>query len=206
MKFGFILFTFLVIINLFSCSKKTMQPVYVNTQLKQYFNYLPGSYWIFYDSLNNKKDSMYVASVHTFPPFYNQNIPNETIYYVMYIDTTVGMGLYLNYVGCNLEVSYLPNLSNGSVEYPYYFTNMIPFDTGMDLINSTYFTGFYENSFIKSMQLGAYSCNNVYKIQYDSSGVADVFYINEDIGFLAILFNNRYAQKHLYLINYKIIK
>jgi hypothetical protein len=206
MKRCFISISFLVLINLFSCSKNTIQPVYVNTQLKQYFNYLPGSYWIFYDSLNNKKDSMYVDQIDTFPPYSVGSNIAETVIYTLGIDTSIGIGLYLANTSCDLRVSFLEYTPSESINYPYYFTNNFPFDTGKEIINSINFNGFYENTFINNIQLGAYSCNDVYRIQYDSSGVADVFYINEDVGFLAILFNNQYAQKHMYLINYKIIK
>src|SRR5690606_30040438 len=50
-----------------SCTKLEKLPeVHVAEELMEYFNYQPGTYWVYYDSVNHVLDSIYVTENSTF--------------------------------------------------------------------------------------------------------------------------------------------
>jgi len=194
---------------LFACSKKEqLHPVYVDAALAKYFDYQPGSYWVFYDSLNNNMDSMYVFSADTLPPYIDPGNPNEEIRINMGLDSSISFTLNLAANQSFLFVKYYhPNKSVDGIEYPNVFTNNIPFDTGSKLINGAYYNGYYQNTFIQDEKIGLTNYSNINDIAFNfSPTLSDNFRINAPNGFLSISLNNQYAQRRLYLVSSKIIK
>ena len=59
----------LLLITLGCSSKSRLPPVYLNKDLKDYFNYQVGSYWIFYNSVENKTDSVIVGINTIYQPY-----------------------------------------------------------------------------------------------------------------------------------------
>jgi hypothetical protein len=174
---------FLIIAGFISCSTKKQNPVYLNADLKKYFDYQIGTYWLFYDSLNHRTDSLYVFSNHDDLPFWDGKTPTETI--DIYLYDNLSWELILN----SPYGSYI--FMNDTGEYIDPLTKYMPFYT--DGINSTLLP-FYK--------IGAVTYKNVYKIISTETG--DIYYINADCGFLAIQ-QIKYTRKNLYLIKCNIV-
>ncbi len=55
-----------------SCTKDSNnKPVYIDQEFKQQFNYKVGSYWVYYDSINQQIDSFVVSNTVDMLPFQN---------------------------------------------------------------------------------------------------------------------------------------
>ncbi len=55
------IFLFVCIITTFACKKREQVHVYINADLKSHFNYKPGCYWIYRDSITGHEDSFFTV-------------------------------------------------------------------------------------------------------------------------------------------------
>jgi len=197
---GFSLF----IMVFFSCTPQKNSTVHINANLKSYFNYQPGSYWVFYDALNNYYDSL---TVETYSDGQNtaNNIQIESCdigifeYHLDSINVSAIWGLTLTQNNTLLTI--------GETIYSE-FTQNFPFITGTSSFgNSNPYPEAVNTTFLSSFGVGNNNYTNVYEIiyTYSNTSYSDTFYINQDQGFLEIILNNQYFQKKLYLNRYKII-
>lgn len=190
------LFVFIV---LSSCIKDKKKPIYLNKDLKNYFNYQKGSYWIFYDSLNGKVDSLYVESNINYSPFSyaGSNDPNEQ--------------QIINIVGDSIrwKLTLTSNsISNIRIVYSNTLTKNVPFFIG----RTNFDDGFYECSLIPTLTSNSMTYTNVYKINYvvqngiNGRGDENNFYfINRDNGFIRIFINTKLLSKKMHLVKSNII-
>jgi len=191
------------IIGLFSCTpKKNTSTVYVNAGLKNYFNYQVGSYWVFYDSLNNIYDSICVTNYDDNFELTN-NISNENVSIGIY-------GFYLNSTTDGMEWPIVLGGIKATLfvnDITYRFTENFPFFTGLqsfagsDPYPISSFTSLIGSNYINNIKY-----DSVYKLSFSYSNIvySDTFYINRD-GFLIVILNNQYFHRKLYLDRHKII-
>lgn len=52
----------LMLLSFFSCKKDKKPVIDISDELRQYFNYQPGTYWVYYDSVSGVTDSLWVAN------------------------------------------------------------------------------------------------------------------------------------------------
>ena len=188
----------------FSCNKNsTQQPMYINATFKDYFNYQPGSYWVFYDSSNNEKDSYYVTSNEDYFPFTN-NTPNEEIFINIHSNINqelLRFGMGVNAAGFDFEDTFNDIFSESLINNQYAKL----FDT----ITSPFYKLFFFEKYI----IGTNSYTNVYMaINSVAPGGAyfshesDTIFFNYSDGFIGFFYNNSYLVKRLVLINSKLIR
>jgi hypothetical protein len=205
-----LLITTLFAVVLFSCTKEPEQkPVYFNAAFKSAFNYQIGSYWVFYDSVNSRSDSLSVISNKYYKPFYVAGTREEVVNVSMKFfnatsaSSTIGLQFQLAApFSCGMFFAYIHPDSGINSQYPTDLINGMPFNTGKKSIAVGDFIGFYESSFIGNMKINGVTYSNVYRTEYNNTHLSavDVFYFNADYGFLKISFHNQYVNKELYLI------
>jgi hypothetical protein len=109
-----------------SCAKKS-NPVYINSDLKKYFDYKAGSYWVFYDSLNKYYDSLSVLAYQDDQGTIN-DVPTEQCSIGIY-------GYYLDSIGSDgTQWSFLLENSSSDLiinDGIYIFTSYFPFPIGL---------------------------------------------------------------------------
>ncbi len=204
----FICLVGIISVLLFSCKKEPeKKPVYFDDEFKRTFNYQVGTYWVFYDSLNNRLDSLVVLNNEYFKPF-STSQPSEFYNISMHFfnsvsdteSTFLNIQLTAPYYSV-LFLVYTTNATNVEFEYPAEFLQKTPFETGATNISGSGFVGFCKRTFIGNLQIGSKIYKNVYRIEYNDTHVPtmDVFYFNMEYGFLEILFDNQFMKRKLYL-------
>ena len=203
----------LLMLCLFSCKKKASdtkpQPqtpaVYVDEGLKNYFDYQVGSYWIFYDSVNNNIDSMFVYRTDTVSLNWHDTA-NEQIQMNLYL---YGLAPHRDTLYFGIHLFGLHSQLTDQLGMYKYFTNNFPFDTGTDRILDGFFDGYHENTFIGNKLINGVAYDNVYQIEWrtaPSSWVLFNYCINARNGFLTMLINTGDRNKKLYLLRSHIIR
>lgn len=189
---------------LYSCAKKDPQPIYLTDAVKKLYNYQPGTYWVFYDSLllTPNKDSFVVVSNHTVPPFTGgkEFTAEET-----YIDIKV-------FEPGGVSYTWSINLSapSGIIAFGPGVEETIFFSVPPDYAWTKYHK--YELLPSYSTVNGVY--DSVYKITtsidsgvlYGNSWSHDIFVISPKVGFVAIKYDNSGKKANLSLLRYKIVK
>ncbi len=187
----FVLFLFLFVLN--SC-KKQLPHYSIDSDLKTAFNYQPGTYWIYKDSLSGRIDSFYVTQ-----NVFQANVPSgdvtqdEITINVVEKDidansTGATSILYYLYVGGNMvSIQYAPDSpSQGEyILYNPFFT--YPFQLGAFVWKSG-FAGSSDESYCMQI-FPSYTLNglvflNVAEIPHGSSGPGgylDTFFVNADV-------------------------
>lgn len=213
-----ILIATLITLGLISCTKEpAKKPVFFNEEFKKAFNYKIGSYWIFYDSLNSRQDSLSVISYKYYKPFYVNGTPEEVVNISMKFFnstssvSTVGIQFQLAApYSCGMFFAYVHFNPDSGInhQYPSDLINGMPFNTGRKSIDVGDFIGFYESSYIGNLKVNGVTYSNVYRAEYNNTHLSavDVFYFNADYGFLKISFHNQYVNRELYLIHSKLIR
>ena len=200
---------------LHGCHKNTKQNIPINAELKAAFNYKPGTYWIYKDSVSGMVDSFYVGSnvltVGESPIDYldiliaEENIfpgsPNSKKYYWEYI--------YQSDV-INVVFSFLGNIS------PIRYDNFInyPFQQTIHGLSQGY-EGDPDTSFVNLLSAYTHNgitYNNVAQIRhYVTAPIVaynDLFYLSADVGFIKM--NLKHPLDTLYRVwelqRYNIVK
>jgi len=193
----------LVVAGLCSCVRPKRSPVYVNADLRSYFGYEPGSYWVFYDSLHNTTDSLYVVNKIDHAPYYDGRSPNEVIeIYMINSPDNLSWMLSLGAASTTMTVSDPNNPSRGVVADP--LTNNWPFDQGTT--HSSFDSSTYECTFFPTAIVNTVAYNNVYKVVNTKKTGSDTYYFNADNGFTGIQLNGAFYQKNLALVRYKVVR
>jgi hypothetical protein len=199
-----------------SCKPDDAQksPVYFNTKFKKDFNYQVGSYWVFYDSLNNNRDSLSVQNYIYRKPFFDNHTPNEnasieTQFFISPPSSDI-LGLSFSLTAptsFSLLFGYRHSGSSYDIYYPTDLINGIPFSVGKGNISVGDFIGFCERSFVGKMAVNGVLYDSVYKTEYNNTNLStdDTYYYNADKGFIEIVFHNQYVNKKLYLITCNLV-
>jgi len=209
----------------FSCKKQGLQRVPVNAALKAAFNYKPGTYWIYKDSISGRVDSFFVRSNSDM--FYPELIgatgngtgnPNESIEIISIIisefninplsaasDTQHWQFGYQETMFCVSS----NNTKLGQIQY----TPLVnyPFQTTlMKVLNSDYPENDIIDSIYTTFSIGVQTFSNVTKINnnayinYDFAYLTapysynDWFYICPSVGLIKIVLNH--PQDSLYRV------
>ncbi len=105
-KSNYLGFLFLLTLMVLSSCKKKVNYHYVNGQLLSAFNFKPGTYWIYIDSVTGREDSFVVTN-------YGDNYKNLTG-----IENTYNECIGIQILAYNIGI--LPNVYDGiSIEYTY---------------------------------------------------------------------------------------
>lgn len=195
----------------FAASCKKEPEVYDNGRMKIYFGYQTGSYWVFYDSLSNNYDSFRVVGIAKGPP--------------ILIDYLGSRRLLLDHYNLNNTVDslaftfsfYLGSTSaawvrlNGGMEYYAIGTNMPSNNKSILYPEPGYVDSAYRvSTFLPTFSIGSTAYSNVYKVEFSythmNSSYEDVFYFNEDQGFIAFLLNDHDFRKKEYLVRSSVVK
>lgn len=178
----------------------------LNADFKKYFAYNVGSNWIFYDSLNNEQDSLFVFTYQTTPAQDGENRSNERASIVMRRNVPqTGLEDYEVQLALLASSRSLLNVVNGGNEVSYFFLTGMPFAEGEKIDSIAKITSNVRS--IPSYVCGGVTYSDVYEViyNYDNQHLADTFCINADNGFIAILLNDPYFHKRLFLQRGKIV-
>ena len=173
-------------------------PVYVDAEYKKYFDYKEGTYWIYYDSLTRKTDSIVMEySVHYPPEATSAN--EETIYLNLtpkpYDSTTPYWSLELqgNVFGMQVNV---PNAASGFLTLLY----GNPFVTGQISQN-------YSITFLPLYSDGGNTYINVYEVKMQNTyyQYQAIIHLSLDKGIVsAILTGSITPNGSMHLLRYNI--
>jgi len=191
------------ITGMYSCKKNNPVPHrIIDADLKGAFDFQPGTYWIFKDSLTGQIDSFYVRG--TSMANNTSNNPSYT-YDEMDIDIkevnespigadTARWGIDLEQNKIYLSDWYIDNFAD-------YDPIVYPFTSG------TQTSAVYNQSIIllNTVTSGINSFNNVAIINF-TGGLNDYFYLNADVGFVKIVLNQRGANRVWELQRWNIVK
>jgi hypothetical protein len=190
-----------------SCTKKTKSTA-IDADVKKYFSFKKGTYWIYKDSVSGQMDSFAVENNNTvsYPGnSYNSAFDDETDYYWVYangvINDTIsgywslaqnGVSLYYaensDYFSGPLFV--YPFTAGYTFEYRYIISNVYP---TFHLNGNTY------NTVAEIGQTGPFA---------DSTGTHtynDLFYVSTDAGIIKMKFNHGTMQRNWELVRYHIV-
>ncbi len=205
----FLLFTAVlsIITGLSSCKPEPLKGERMNADFKQYFDYKTGSYWIFYDSLNNKQDSVVVTGYEDIAAQDGENKSDERVslgaeHYspkTGLIDYSIILDLTAPYKSI-LDVTYNGNHLN------YFFVSHMPFVEVNEGDSTTELHA--EIHLFSSYTIGGVDYSNVYRAiyKYNKQPYADTFCINADNGLIAVLLNDQYFHKRLFLQKSKLVR
>jgi len=191
----------LLLLTVLPCCKKpqNVQPTYISADFKSYFDYQPGTYWLFYDSVNNYFDSVVVAT-YTDQQVTTAQTSNEEVQIAM-------LGYYQGAMGSTSSWSMFLAQNTCSISFGasgYYeptgdeLAKDMPFRTGSYSFsnNVTHQPVTWNTVLLPNYTLGTATFKNVYMITnaLDNGAYAtDTFYINADNGFIAIMRHNSYS-------------
>jgi hypothetical protein len=206
-----------------ACKKKNpgQPPVYVSYQLKSYFDYKVGSYWIYKDTVTGDEDSFSVYS-YTDDTTSINNVSTETVSinmrdYTIYkasITDSAEWDFTLQENNSGLRYNSLPT-SSSAFHYVTYspLTEGIPFNLLTGNISTpncsatNYAIKFLTNyNTIDSTITNPSTYSNVYQINYQSASggcspaaLNDWIYITKSFGIVKMNINNSYLKKVLEL-------
>jgi hypothetical protein len=195
-----------VLSTIYSCGKPFMGEN-LNSDFRKYYDYKVGSYWAFYDSLNNIPDTLYVFGNMDQPP--SSSSSEQVIISMNDYDSLGSNGWSLYLTGpsvAGLHFFY------GFTQIRYELTDGMPFNVSKILnqdgsLNSV-------TNLLPQCIIANQSYNNVYQISYfyipispsTTIRLADTIYVNSDSGFIAVLLHNQYSNKRLFLNSCKLIR
>ena len=186
---------------LFSCGKEKEQINYINADFKKYFDYQQGSYWVFFDSLNHHRDSLYVYGVSDKQETVNQGVVDEELAIGM-MEQDLDSATNSIEWALDLGAPYSSDLTIdlGFNEILYVFLYNMPFQLETVLGDNSVFKS-WTSTILPTFSIGNTTYNNVYEIFYlfNSNSYSDTFYLNADKGFIAIMLNDQNFHKRLFL-------
>lgn len=218
---------FAPILFILACKKHKLSqpPAYVSNQLKSYFGYKPGSYWIYADSgYNGQTDSLVV---------YNYQDTSISIYNVSTETITVSMYAYTksnNHIIDSAEWDIVMQQNNTELLYDGFpahnhlaylpFTEGIPFALIGGAYNNTvcnsvvnYAISYLPYYTIDSNVIDSNTYSNVYQMHYlaptgscTMKGINDWIYTTQAFGIIKMNLNNAYVQKVMELKYCHIIR
>lgn len=173
-KIFFALFSFCFIF--LSCKKELGQgPItYIPQEVRTFFNYKPGSYWVYQDSISGNYDSVEC-----------QSVINDTFTYIGKYSKYAYEQMQLNYIKYQPSASYTPykgihistepahvidgvfQINRGGDQFSQSLYFVYPFTVGTRFINE------YADTVIISAVLDHYTINS---FDFDSVVVSDVLY------------------------------
>lgn len=207
--------------------KLTQPPVYVSNQLKSYFGYKPGSYWIYKDSLNTDQTDSFVAYYYQDTSISINNASTEFVTVNMhaytlgpnYVIDSAGWSLVIQQNNTELSYQGLPINSSGSGHIVYTpFTEGFPFKLGGAAVNNTqcgsvvnYTISYLPFYTIDSNVIDSNTYSNVYQMHYSAAvgnctpnGVNDWIYTTQAFGIIKMNLINQ--NKGLELVRCHIIR
>ena len=218
MKYRIFLLMMFFWLLLTNCDKTTNSTITVAPSLMSNFNFKPGTYWIYKDSLTGEIDSYSVYSNQTtYPGYgYNTNIETFNIYIYMYKSNN---GYYYNVLTLSLTDSVI------DINYAYptftYFAYVFVYPFSLEryslLENSdtagiaAIFPNYVVNNFTYNNVAQIY---NSYSDTLDPTGLNnrthhDIYYINNSQGILKMRLNHPYDSAYIHvweLVRCNIVK
>lgn len=196
------------ITTLTACKKPETEYTYVSEQQKAYFDWNVGSYWVFYDSVAGRVDSLSVTRYIVNPPDAAANVGHQNIIIIINgfypghgTDTTEWNFILYSPDGTGLTISKGRNSANLNV-----LTNDFPFYIGENPTNQP---DIQKNTttFYQTLSIGGQVYYDVYKVSYTYSKNKnyETFYINKDCGFIAVFLNDEFFRKRLYLLKSHLV-
>jgi hypothetical protein len=186
---------FLALTGLYSCTKpQAIQTNSLSAAFKSYFDYKPGSYWIFYDSANNYFDSVAVGA-YTDQQVTTTLTSMEQVQIAMqdyYLDSSgvnLPWSMFLSGNTCSINIT-----QRGYALAGFELAVGQPFQTGTITFNNLQSAQVIMTiAYMPSYNIGSVTYNNVYQVinAFDSYYYTDTFYINQDNGFVAVLLNSQ---------------
>ncbi len=189
-----------------ACKKPEPEYHYVSKELKEYFDWKAGTYWVFYDSIARKVDSLSVTGYSVNSPQTTGSRGNENIGIIM-------DGYYRGTGHDTSEWNLVLSSSNSTFLGIHKIFNSISIKTFT--YNFPFFIGNYYaatddyypkaiSTFYTSLNIGGNTYYDVYKLHftYRNSNLYDIFYINKDYGFIAVFLNDEFYKRRLYLLKF----
>ena len=211
MRYLFCPICFLILSVFMCCTKSTKKqvaaPVNLNADFKDYFNYQPGSYWVFIDSPNLTRDSFYIVSYLDSPASRN-SAANEAVKIIIRDSSFTLAGAPLRYEDWTLSLTsqYYSLLSIESVGTNLFFdtlTSNMPFST--DSFSNAYSYRLCSYSPTFSVNYATYS--TVYNVLSTTNGISSILMrINHDNGFLRINFGTNTSRRDLCLLSSHVVR
>lgn len=189
-----------------ACKKAEPEYHYVSKELKEYFNWKKGTYWVFYDSVARKVDSISVTDYSVNSPQNTGNRGNENI--------GIKMDGYYRGAGHDTSEWYVSLSSSNStfllISKIFNSINFNTFTYNIPFFIWNYYAStddYYPkaiSTFYTSLNIGGNTYYDVYKLHftYRNSNHYDTFYINKDCGFIAVFLNDEFYKRRLYLLNF----
>ena len=212
MRYLFCALILLVVSGFLCCKKSTKKeavvtPVNLNVDFKDYFNYQPGSYWVFDDSLNRMRDSFYVLSYLDSPSVGNTTA-SEQVKIVIRDSSFTWTGAPAWYEDWTLSLTsaYYSVLSIDSAGTNFFFDTLT---SDMPFSPDSYYNS---HSYRRCLLLPTYSVNNAtYSnvtniISYTYGGCSILININHDNGFLHMVFQTDSTARSVYLLHSHIVR
>jgi|SRR5690606_38092610 len=168
-----------------SCSKLEKLPeVHVAEELMEYFNYQPGSYWVYYDSVNHVLDSIYVFRNYIYS---SEEHGKNYIVRVINIENISGHNTSIALKNTQASFGYQFEKVNGSLRTPV-FSLVTPFESN------------YHN-----IHIGNVIFNQIIAItNSDYPDQKDSLFISKEIGVVKMKFPT--TNTNYNLLRYKIVK
>ena len=205
-----------------ACKKSApgQPPAYLSYQLKNYFDYKVGSYWLYRDTVSGATDSFEVYS-YVDDTAKLADVSTETVTISM-IDYTISNSALIDSAewdytlqqnNCNLRYNSLPTNSSAFHSLSYSpFTQGMPFKLGTATVSNSncgatsYGINFLPYYTIDTNVVGANTYSNLYQVHYQSassscspSSINDWMYITQNFGLVKMNINNQYLHKVLEL-------
>jgi len=192
------------IMGMYSCKKNNPIPhKIIDAHLKGAFDFQPGTYWIFKDSLTGQVDSFYVRN--NWNSIYTNASPSYT-YDGITVDikevNELPIGSDTARWGIGLAQNQLAFSDYYKDDFFNYDAIIYPFTSGIQPYDV------YPESIILMSSFSINNStifNNVAEICY-SGGVNDFFYLNSDVGLIKIVLNQRDAIRVWELQRWNIVK
>ncbi len=187
-----------------ACKKPEPEYHYVSKELKEYFNWKKGTYWVFYDSVARKVDSISVLGIGVKTPQMTGTQGYESI----------GIGMIGYYRGAGYDTCTWNIILRSTDATSLSLYNNAQTLNFSFLYGKPFYLGTYPSSddrypkaistFYPTLNIGGNTYYDVYKIHYayKNPQYYDTFYFNKDCGFVAVFLNDEFYKRRLYLLNF----
>jgi hypothetical protein len=191
----FVCIALLLCIMTAGCKKQKHTPI--NADMKRYFSFKKGTYWIYKDSLSGEMDSFIVlTNTYTTIATSNGEIEDEEIDDISVYTNGVFNSISCSWVLINNLVGYIISIDQTGLNYQLF---IYPFQQGY----TSPTTGYTITNVFATYYLDGNTFNTVAQIY--QNGYSDLFYISIDAGIIKMKFNHTPLQKTWELQRYKIL-
>ncbi len=187
-----------------SCKKGDHPHYTIPQELKDYFGYQKGSYWVFEDLKTNETDSFYQTIIYNHDVDYGDLVTEEMDNTIKQFKADIDWQLIVDPGATDLILSRVTPVVD-VVDYTF-FTKGYPFNIGSQTGQGS--SIIRQTNHYPSRTFGSMSANDVYELCFDSSpkNIHDTIYINYQQGLLELKVNNDMQHHDWLLKRYNIIR